>query len=101
MWSLTPQELDAIVLSLQVATFATLASLPLGIAVAFVLARCTFPGKMLLNGLVHLPLVLPPVVTGYALLVLLGRRGPIGAFLDPTFGIVPAFPWPVARIVRV
>ena len=98
MWSLTPQELDAIVLSLQVATFATLASLPLGIAVAFVLARCTFPGKMLLNGLVHLPLVLPPVVTGYALLVLLGRRGPIGAFLDSTFGIVLAFRWTGAAL---
>jgi molybdate transport system permease protein len=98
MWSLTPQELDAIVLSLQVATFATLASLPLGIAVAFVLARCTFPGKMMLNGLVHLPLVLPPVVTGYALLVLLGRRGPIGAFLDSTFGIVLAFRWTGAAL---
>jgi molybdate transport system permease protein len=98
MWSLTPQELDSIVLSLQVATFATLASLPLGIAVAFVLARCTFPGKMLLNGLVHLPLVLPPVVTGYALLVLLGRRGPIGAFLDSTFGIVLAFRWTGAAL---
>ena len=98
MWSLTPQELDAIVLSLQVATFATLASLPLGIAVAFVLARCTFPGKMLLNGLVHLPLVLPPVVTGYALLVLLGRRGPIGAFLESTFGIVLAFRWTGAAL---
>jgi molybdate transport system permease protein len=98
MWSLTPQELDAIVLSLQVATFAMLASLPLGIAVAFVLARCTFPGKMLLNGLVHLPLVLPPVVTGYALLVLLGRRGPIGAFLESTFGIVLAFRWTGAAL---
>jgi molybdate transport system permease protein len=98
MWSLTPQELDAIVLSLQVAIFATLASLPLGIAVAFVLARCSFPGKTLLNSVVHLPLVLPPVVTGYALLVLLGRRGPIGAFLESTFGIVLAFRWTGAAL---
>jgi molybdate transport system permease protein len=98
MWSLTPQELDAIVLSLRVAIFATLASLPLGIAVAFVLARCSFPGKTLLNSVVHLPLVLPPVVTGYALLVLLGRRGPIGAFLESTFGIVLAFRWTGAAL---
>ena len=98
MWSLTPQELDAIALSLQVATLATLASLPLGIAIAYVLARCTFPGKLLLDGLVHLPLVLPPVVTGYALLVLLGRRGPLGAWLESTLGIVLAFRWTGAAL---
>jgi molybdate transport system permease protein len=98
MWSLTPQELDAIALSLQVATVATLASLPLGIAVAYVLARCTFPGKLLLDGLVHLPLVLPPVVTGYALLVLFGRRGPLGAWLESTLGVVLAFRWTGAAL---
>ena len=98
MWSLTAQELDAITLSLQVATVATLASLPLGIAVAYVLARCTFPGKLLLDGLVHLPLVLPPVVTGYALLVLFGRRGPLGAWLESTLGVVLAFRWTGAAL---
>ena len=79
---LTPAEWTALTLSLQVATVATLASLPLAIAVAYVLARgSAFPAASLLDGLVHLPLVLPPVVTGYLLLVLFGRSGPIGAFL--------------------
>ena len=89
--SLTPEEWTAIGLSLRVATVAPLASLPLGILTALLLARGRFPGKSLVDALVHLPLVLPPVVTGYVLLVLFGRRGPIGAWLESTFGIVLAF----------
>lgn len=90
---LTPEEWTAVALSLRVAGVATLVSLPFAIAVALLLARANFPGKMLFDGLVHLPLVLPPVVTGYLLLLLFGRKGPIGAFLDQTFGIVLAFRW--------
>ncbi|MFN8828718.1 MAG: molybdate ABC transporter permease subunit [Labrys sp. (in: a-proteobacteria)] len=90
---LTPEEWTAVALSLRVAGVATLVSLPFAIAVALLLARASFPGKMLFDGLVHLPLVLPPVVTGYLLLLLFGRKGPIGAFLDQTFGIVLAFRW--------
>ena len=86
--ALTPEEWTAVRLSLRVAFWATLVSLPLGIAVAYVLARGRFWGHALLNGIVHLPLILPPVVTGYVLLLLFGRRGPIGEFLDQTFGIV-------------
>ena len=76
MLSLTPEETDAIRLSLRVAVWATLCSLPPGVAVALLLARGRFWGKGLLDGFVHLPLVLPPVVTGYALLLLFGRNGP-------------------------
>ena len=90
---LTPEELTAIKLSLRVATWATLASLPIGILVAMILARGRFYGRALLNALVLLPLVLPPVVTGYVLLLLFGRQGPIGGWLDHTFGIVFAFRW--------
>jgi molybdate transport system permease protein len=96
--SLSPQEWAALHLSLRVAIVATLVSLPLGIAVAFVLARGRFWGHALLNGIVHLPLILPPVVTGYILLLLFGRRGPIGAFLDAHFGIVFAFRWTGAAL---
>ncbi|WP_029029326.1 molybdate ABC transporter permease subunit [Salinarimonas rosea] len=96
--ALSPQEWDAVRLSLLVSFWATIASLPLGIAVAWLLARVSFPGKALVNGLVHLPLVLPPVVTGYVLLLLFGRRGPIGAFLAETFGIVLAFRWTGAAL---
>jgi molybdate transport system permease protein len=78
--------------------WATVVSLPLGILVAHVLARREFPGKALLNGLVHLPLILPPVVTGYLLLLGFGRRGPIGSFLDAHFGIVFAFRWTGAAL---
>jgi molybdate transport system permease protein len=98
LWSFSPEEWVAIELSLRVAVLATVASLPFGIAVAWVLARKRFPGKVLLDGLVHLPLVLPPVVTGYVLLVLFGRRGPIGHFLEETFGIVLAFRWTGAAL---
>lgn len=93
MWGLTSTELDAIFLSLKVASAATILSMPIGILVAFVLARGRFPGKTLLDGLVHLPLVLPPVVTGYALLLLFGRNGPLGALLYDVFGLVLAFKW--------
>jgi molybdate transport system permease protein len=98
MLSLTPAELGAVLLSLKVASVATLASLPFGIAAAFLLARGRFRGKFLVDGLVHLPLVLPPVVTGYALLVLFGRRGPVGHFLEQTFGVVLAFRWTGAAL---
>ncbi len=96
--ALSAEEWTAVRLSLQVAAVATLASLPLGIAAALLLARGRFPGKMLLDGLVHLPLVLPPVVTGYALLLLFGRRGPIGAWLEQSFGIVFSFRWTGAAL---
>ena len=79
--TLSPEEWTAVRLSLKVAMVATLVSLPFGIAIAMALARGRFWGQSLLNGLVHLPLILPPVVTGYLLLILFGRRGPIGAFL--------------------
>src|SRR5689334_20487534 len=75
-----------------------IASLPFGIAAAFVLARGRFWGHSLLNGLVHLPLILPPVVTGYLLLLLFGRRGPLGAVLEEYFGIVFAFRWTGAAL---
>ncbi|MBK4217833.1 molybdate ABC transporter permease subunit [Paracoccus caeni] len=90
---LTPQEWQAVALSLKVSTVAVLASLPFGIFIAYALARWRFPGHGLLNGLVHLPLVLPPVVTGYLLLLTFGRRGSVGQFLDQWFGIVFAFRW--------
>jgi molybdate transport system permease protein len=96
--SLTPQEWTAVRLSLRVALVATAVSLPLGILVALVLARGRFWGHAVLNGIVHLPLILPPVVTGYILLLLFGRRGPIGAFLDEHFGIVLAFRWTGAAL---
>ncbi len=95
---LTDQELTAVKLSLRVAFWAMAASLPFGVFVAMLLARGRFWGKSLLNGLVHLPLILPPVVTGYLLLLLFGRRGPIGEFLDTNFGIVFAFRWTGAAL---
>ena len=98
MLGLTAGEWDAVRLSLLVATTATVASLPFGVLAAYALARWRFPGKMLLDALIHLPLVLPPVVTGYALLLLLGRRGPLGAFLADTFGIVLSFRWTGAAV---
>jgi len=95
---LSPEEWTAVRLSLIVATTAMLASLPIGLATALLLARGNFPGKSVLNGLVHLPLVLPPVVTGYALLLLLGRRAPVGHFLETAFGLVFAFRWTGAAV---
>jgi molybdate transport system permease protein len=96
--TLTADEWTAIQLSLRIGLVATLWALPPGIAIAWLLARRSFPGKALLDGLVHLPLVLPPVVTGYALLILMGRRGPVGAFLAEHFGITFAFRWTGAAL---
>src|SRR5262250_3808371 len=98
MLDLTPDEWVAIRLSLRIALVATVVALPFGIAVAWLLARKDFWGKALLDGVVHLPLVLPPVVTGYLLLIAFGRRGVIGAFLADWFGIVFAFRWTGAAL---
>jgi molybdate transport system permease protein len=95
---LSPEEWKAVALSLRVALWATLASLPLGIAVALALARGSFWGKQLLNWLVYLPLILPPVVTGYVLLLLFGRQGPVGGFLYDAFGVTLAFRWTGAAL---
>ena len=95
---MTPEEWTAVRLSLLVATTATLASLPFGVAIAWLLARKQFWGKGLLDTLVHLPLIMPPVVTGYLLLISFGRRGPIGAFLAEEFGIVFSFRWTGAAL---
>jgi len=95
---MTPEEWTAVRLSLLVATTATLASLPLGIAVAWLLARGRFWGRSALDTLVHLPLIMPPVVTGYLLLLSFGRRGPVGAFLADEFGIVFSFRWTGAAL---
>jgi molybdate transport system permease protein len=96
--TLSPEEWTAVRLSLRVAFWAMVWSLPLGILTAIVLARGRFWGKSMLDGLVHLPLILPPVVTGYLLLLLLGRRGPLGSFLAESFGIVFAFRWTGAAL---
>lgn len=97
MSPLTPDDLAAVALSLKVAGTATLASLPVAFAVALLLARGRFPGRSLLDALVHLPLVLPPVATGYVLLILLGRNGPLGRPLAE-IGIVFAFDWTGAAL---
>jgi len=91
MPGLTPSELGILALSLRVAAVSVICSLPIAILVAYALARFSFPGKTLFDSIVHLPLVLPPVVVGFALLVLFGRHGPIGRVLDEWFGIVFAF----------
>lgn len=90
---LTPVEIEALLLSLRIAFVAVVGALPLALISALVLARCRFPGKLLVDGLVHLPLVLPPVVMGYLLLVTLGTRAPVGAWLLDTFGIRLIFNW--------
>ncbi len=95
---LSPEEWTAVRLSLIVATTAMLASLPLGLAIAWLLARGRFWGKSLLDAVIHLPLILPPVVTGYLLLIGFGRRGPIGQFLYDWFGIVLSFRWTGAAL---
>jgi molybdate transport system permease protein len=95
---LSPEEWDAIRLSLRVASVATLVSIPIGAFVAYALARWRFPGKFLIDGIVYLPLVLPPVVTGYILLLLFGRRGPLGIFFADYFGIVFSFRWTGAAL---
>ncbi|NBB59803.1 molybdate ABC transporter permease subunit [Pseudomonas sp. ODNR1LW] len=91
------EEQQIIGLSLKVAATATLFSLPPGVALAYLLSRSDFPGKALLSGLIHLPLILPPVVTGYGLLLLFGRSGPLGAWLEP-LGIIFAFDWTGAAL---
>jgi molybdate transport system permease protein len=98
VWSLSPAETEALLLSLKVAFWSVAASLPVGVALAWLLSRRRFPGKALLDAVVHLPLVLPPVVVGYFLLVLFGRRGMIGAFLDEYLGITFAFRWTGAAL---
>ncbi len=95
---LTDAEWEAILLSLQVALFSVAGSLPFGIAIAWLLARCNFPGKSLLDGIIHVPLVVPPVVVGYGLLVLFGRRGPVGAWLYDHLGITLIFTWKGAAL---
>lgn len=90
---LSDVEWQAVALSLQVSLLAVACSLPLGILFAWILVRCQFPGKALLDSLIHLPLVLPPVVVGYLLLIVLGRRGFIGSWLWDLFGISFAFSW--------
>jgi molybdate transport system permease protein len=95
---LTPEEWTALAISLKVAVVASVFSLPFGVLVAWMLARKEFPGKMVLNGLIHMPLVLPPVVTGYILLILFGRKGVIGGFLEQAFGIVLSFRWTGAAL---
>lgn len=95
---LGPDEWAAVALSLKVSFWATLASLPFGVFVAYLLARRAFPGRQLLNALVHLPLILPPVATGYLLLSTFGRRGAVGAILDEYLGVVVAFRWTGAAL---
>ncbi|MBI5163035.1 MAG: molybdate ABC transporter permease subunit [Magnetospirillum sp.] len=95
---LTDLETEALRLSLLVSGWAVAGSLPLGLACAWLLARRDFPGKMLFDGLIHLPLVLPPVVVGYGLLVTLGRRGPVGALLYDWFGVTLVFTWKGAAV---
>ncbi len=97
MLSLSPEEWTAVALSIRVAAVATLVSLPIGIAVAWLLARKDFPGKALLNALIYLPLVLPPVVTGYLLLIAFGRRGIFGGLLE-SVGMVFSFRWTGAAL---
>jgi molybdate transport system permease protein len=98
MFDLTPAELEALRLSVKVGLVSMLASLPVGFALAYVLARREFPGKSLVNGFILLPLVLPPVVTGLILLMLFGSQGPLGKFFEQTFGITFAFRWTGAAL---
>jgi molybdate transport system permease protein len=98
VFELSPQDWTAIALSLRVAVVSTLIALPFCIAIATVLARASFWGKSALDALVHLPLVLPPVVTGYLLLITFGRKAPVGAFLADHFGIVFSFRWTGAAL---
>ena len=98
MFSPTALELEALYLSLKVALWSVLITLPLGLLFAWILARKNFYGHALLNGIIHLPLVLPPVVVGFFLLSLLGRQGPVGVFLHDAFGLTVAFTWQGAAI---
>jgi molybdate transport system permease protein len=98
VWSLSAAETAALLLSLRVAFWSVAASLPFAVALAWLLARRRFPGKALLDALVHLPLVLPPVVVGYFLLLVFGRQGALGAFLEQSLGISFAFRWTGAAL---
>jgi molybdate transport system permease protein len=98
MSPLTPLEIEALSLSLKVAFLSVVGALPFGLMVAWLLARKTFPGKLIIDGAVHLPLVVPPVVVGYILLVLLSRNGPIGSWMYDTFNISVAFTWKGAAL---
>jgi molybdate transport system permease protein len=96
--NLSPQDWIAVQLSLRIAAVSTVIALPFGIAIAYLLARKLFWGKSLLDAVVHLPLVIPPVVTGYLLLITFGRKAPVGAFLADHFGIVFSFRWTGAAL---
>src|SRR5258706_7887397 len=96
--SLSAEEWEILQLSLRVSFWSVLVSLPFAIAVAYLLARTSFPGKTLFDATVHLPLVLPPVVVGYFLLLLFGTRGPLGGLLEEWFGVVIAFRWTGAAL---
>jgi molybdate transport system permease protein len=98
VFGFSAEEIEAVQLSLRVAFWAMLGSLPFGLAAAMMLARGRFWGKSLLDGLIHLPLVMPPVVTGYVLLLLFGRHGPLGRFFAENLGVVFAFRWTGASL---
>jgi molybdate transport system permease protein len=98
LFDLSPDDWTAVALTIRIAVVATLCALPFGLGIGWLLARRNFWGKSVLDGLVHLPLVLPPVVTGYLLLISFGRRAPVGAFLYDHFGIVFAFRWTGAAL---
>lgn len=98
MFTLTPVELEALSLSLRVGIVSVVASLPVALACAWLLARCDFPGKAIFDGVVHLPLVLPPVAVGFTLLVLFGRNGVMGAWLYDHLGFTFAFNWKGAAL---
>ncbi|HWK42044.1 MAG TPA: molybdate ABC transporter permease subunit [Croceibacterium sp.] len=95
---LTPDEWGVVALSLRVSLAAVLFTLPLAYALAWLLARRRFPGRILLDALVHMPLVLPPVVTGWLLLLLFGRNGPVGGWLEANFGVTLVFRWTGAAL---
>lgn len=101
MPELGPGEWQAILLSLKIGAWSLVAGVPLALLLAWLLARCEFPGKAIVDGIIHLPLVMPPVVTGYLLLLALGRQGPIGGWLEAQFGIVFAFRWTGAVVAAV
>ena len=98
MTGLTAEELEALRLSTKIAAWAVALCLPIGIATGWLLVRRDFPGKVLVEAIVQLPMVLPPVVPGYLLLLLFGTQGPVGAWLESTLGIVIAFTWKGAAL---
>jgi molybdate transport system permease protein len=98
MIEFTPEELDALALSAKVALWAVVICLPTGVAMSWLLARREFPGKVLVEALVQLPMVVPPVVPGYLLLLLFGTQGVVGRWLEAQFGIVIAFTWKGAAL---